>query len=293
MTIAIEQAPGVQRRRIGDVIVTALNDGSIVIPPEALQGIGVADRDAIYHAAGRRPPFASAINSYLIQGASHTVLIDSGAGSLMGPEAGKLLQNLRAAGVAPDQVDIVMITHMHPDHAGGLLADDGRPTFPRAELMVAEAELAFWLDRSNQDTAPECTRDTFDLAPRVAESYGDRLRSFSNEQVMAVVETIALPGHTPGHTGYAVRSGGDTLVIWGDVCHVPEVQCNRPDVTVIFDNDPAQAIRSRRMMLERAVTEDLLIAGMHMSFPGFTRLARQGDGYIVQPQTWQYELTAL
>jgi glyoxylase-like metal-dependent hydrolase (beta-lactamase superfamily II) len=289
MALPTDQVPGIQRRRIGDAVVTALSDGFIVIPPEALQGIDVRERDAIYRAAGRRPPFASAINAYLLQWPGRTVLIDSGAGTLMGPDAGKLETNLRATGVTPAQVDFVLLTHLHPDHAGGLLTDGGAARFPNAEVFVADAEWSFWLDNANQTASPECTRETFGLARQVADSYGSRLRR-NAAAALPGLEAIALPGHTPGHAGYAIRGGGETLVIWGDLCHAPEVQCARPDVTVIFDNDPAQAIRSRRLMLERAVKEDLLIAGMHMSFPGFTRIARSGDGYILQPETWQYTL---
>jgi glyoxylase-like metal-dependent hydrolase (beta-lactamase superfamily II) len=285
-----DQVAGIQRRRIGDVIVTAVNDGFIIIPPEALQGLDVSERDAIYHGAGRRPPFASAINAYLLQWPDRTVLIDTGAGTLMGPDAGKLGRNLESAGVVPADVDLVLITHLHPDHVGGLLTDDGAPTFPGSELMVAEAEVAFWLDNANWSLSPPSTIETFNVAQRIGELYRGRLRCFTPADSIAGIDIIPLPGHTQGHTGYAVSGGGELLVIWGDTCHAPEVQSARPDVTVIFDNDPAQAIQSRRLILERAVNEDLLIAGMHMSFPGFTRIARRRDGYVLQPQPWQYAL---
>src|SRR5262249_30768646 len=119
MAVAAVQVPGVQRRQAGDVIVTALNDGFIILPPEALQGIGVDERDAFYRAAGRRPPYPTAVNGYLLQGRRRTILVDAGCGKFMGPYLGKLRANLASAGVKPEDIDTVLLTHMHTDHIGG------------------------------------------------------------------------------------------------------------------------------------------------------------------------------
>ena len=290
MTVPNEQVPGVQRRRVGEVVVTAINDGFLIIPAEFVQGIGEAERDRIYRAAGRRPPFASALNAFLLQWPGRTVLVDAGVGTQWGPSAGKLPANLQAIGVSPGEIDTVLMTHLHVDHVAGLLDDKGVPMFPNATVMVAEPEMAFWLDDAARAAAPEARRGSFDVARRAIAPYADRLHRFTDPAVAPGVTALALPGHTPGHTGYEVRSDGQSLVIWGDICHLPEVQCARPDVTLAFDSDPAAATASRRMILERAVTEDLVITGMHMSFPGFSRIARSGEGYALQPQPWQYSL---
>lgn len=286
-----EQVPGIQRRRVGVCCVTALSDGSIELPAAALAGIDVAERDAIYRAAGRRPPFFSAINGFLLQWPDRTVLIDTGAGALMGPLLGRLRANLGAAAEVPAAVDHVLLTHMHPDHIGGLVGDDGTPSFPRATLMVDQTELEFWSDDRNLKAAPETVRDSFAIVRRNVAPYRDRTMPFrGSSAVLPGLEAVALPGHTPGHTGYLLSDGGERLLIWGDIVHAPEVQCARPEVTVVFDSDQAQAARTRHAILERAVAEDLVVSGMHMSFPGFSRVARHGNAYRLQPLVWEYDL---
>jgi len=290
MATSVSQAPGFQRCKIGDIIVTALNDGFIILPPEILVGIEAEQQDALYRAAGRRPPFATAINGYLLQWAGRTVLIDAGAGGFMGPHLGKLRANLAAAGVTPSDIDLVLLTHMHTDHIGGLLAADRTAVFPHARVVVSAPEIAYWRDRSNEGSSPETTRDAFDVSESVAAAYSDRLVTLDHAGLDPRIRPIALPGHTPGHTGFEFPTENAPFIIWGDICHAPEVQCARPEVTVAFDVSPREAIVSRRRMLDRAAREDLLIVGMHMPFPGFTRIDHAADAYVHRPQVWQYDL---
>ena len=290
MSIANAQVPGVYRRRVGDVLVTALNDGSVVLPPAVLLGVTPEDYETLLLAAGRRPPFHSAVNTFLLQWPDRTVLIDTGTGKAWGDAAGKLPANLRAAGVAPEEIGHIAMTHLHMDHFGGLLDDKGAAAFPQAELWVAETEIAFWQDDAAKDAGPEARRSNFDLARSTTRPYADRMHRFPYGEIMPGLEAIAMPGHTPGHTGYSVTSGGETLLILGDVVHVPAVQAARPEVSTAFDTDPAQATQTRRAAFERAVTEDLLVTGMHMSFPGFARIARAGEGYAVLPEAWRGDL---
>lgn len=156
--------------------------------------------------------------------------------------------------------------------------------------MVSALEFAYWRDRSQQDSSPETTSDAFDVSADVAAVYGDRFVTFDRSDVTPGIKAIALPGHTPGRTGLDFTTDIGPFVIWGDICHAPEVQCPRPDVTVIFDVPPTDAVEGRRKMLARAADEDLLIAGLHMPFPGFTRIGRSVDAYIHHPDVWQYEL---
>lgn len=290
MTVPTVQVPGIQRWRIGNTIVTALNDGHLVLPTDALQGISIEERDLLYRAAGRRPPVATAINGYLLQASGRTVLVDAGAGSLMEVTLGKLRGNLAAAGVSPESVDVVLLTHMHVDHIGGLLNADGTAAYPRATVMASMREVAYWRELDHRETSPQSTRDAFDVSARVMAAYGTRFMPFIGAAPLPGITAIALPGHTPGHTGYALGQRSDALIIWGDICHAPEMQCLRPEVTVIFDVSPEVAIASRHAMLRRAAVEDLVVAGMHMPFPGFTRIGLSAGGYQYQPQAWQYDL---
>lgn len=286
MNIAAEQVPGVYRRRVGEVLVTALLDGSLVMPPEVCVGATPEEQDALRRAAGLRPPFAGVINTFMLQWADRTVLIDAGAGHTMGPSAGKLCASLRAAGVMPDDVSAILMTHLHADHAGGLTDTAGAPAFPNAELHLSEAELAHWTSDAARDAAPEFLRSSFDLARRNIASYATRTRRFITGEVLSHLQAVPLPGHTPGHTGYLIESEGEKLLIWGDAMSVPAVQAPWPDVSLIFDTDPELGISTRRGVLERAVTEDLLVAGMHLPFPGFSRVAKAGDGFVIQPEPW-------
>lgn len=286
MSIATQQVPGVYRRRVGDVLVTALVDGSIVIPIEYLQNITPEDYDSILRAGGRRPPYHSAINAFLLQWPGHTVLIDAGTSNNMGPGAGKLPANLAAAGVSPGDIGAILMTHLHIDHAGGLLDLSGNPAYPAAELVVSETEMAFWHDDAAKAAAPDARQEGFDSARKWVAPYAARTRLFTGGEVLPGITAMALPGHTPGHTGYLISSGGEKLLVWGDVMHVPVLQSARPEVTLGFDSDPAMAAETRRRTLAMAADQDLLVTGMHMSFPGFSRIARAGDAYAVFPEVW-------
>ena len=277
MSIASVQVPGIYRRRVGEVLVTAIKDGSVVLPPEALLGITPEDRESLLRAAGRRPPFHSSITCYLLQWPERTVLVDTGVGTTWGAAGGMLPAYLKAAGVEPGEINDVVMTHLHVDHIGGLLTDAGAPAFPGAGLWVAEDEIAFWQDDKAKAAAPADRQGSFDGARKATRPYADRMHRFSYGEIMPGLAAVPLPGHTPGHTGYLVSSGGEKLLIWGDVFHVPAVQIARPDVGTGFDSDPALAIQSRREALERAAAEDLVVAGMHLDFPGFSRISRTAN----------------
>ena len=285
----MSENPGHYSRRVGEFTVTALNDGFFEAPPGAiLLGISTEDAEALLAARYRGPALLLHVNAYLVQGGGRTVLIDTGTGGQMGPTAGRLMQNLAAAGVQPDDVDAVLLTHFHGDHSGGLATADGQAVFPRAELLYPPADAAYWFDDAAQAAAPEAKRGAFTAARAAAAPYRERMRAVDGEAFPGVTR-LPLPGHTPGHSGWQIGNGPDALLIWADIMHVPEVQGPRPTVGVGFDVDPAQAVETRQAILARAAGERLLIAGMHMHFPGFCHISKDGDGYAVIPEAWHPE----
>lgn len=280
------QVPGFYRLRVGDVVVTAINDGVLDLPAAVMLGIDADGSAKLLRQAFRAPEPRSSVNTFLLQGAGSTILIDTGAADSMGPTLGRLQANLAAAGLRPDDVDTVLITHLHPDHFGGLTSPDGVVAFPNAELVVAKLEADFWLDTAVAAAAPDDMKPRFAAAQAAVAPYRSRMRLFAGTDVTPGVQAHPLPGHTPGHTGYLVGSGHAQLLIWGDVFHVPDVQARRPEVGVVFDVDPAAAVASRRRVLDMAAQERLLVAGMHMHFPAFSHIAKLRDGYAVVPVAW-------
>ena len=282
----ITQAPGFYRRRLGDVVVTAINDGMIDLPLGAMQGIEPEAASSLLREAFRAPSPRSSVNAFLVQGNGATILIDTGAGDSMGPTMGRLQAGLTAAGATPDDVDTIIMTHLHPDHAGGLASPAGAAVFPRAELVISQLEADFWLNEARAAAAPDDAKPYFAGAQAAVAPYRERLRLFTGTDVAPGIEAHPLPGHTRGHTGYLVGSGDAQLLIWGDIFHVPDVQARRPEVGMVFDVDPDGAIQTRRRTLDMAAHDRLMVAGMQMHFPAFSHVVKTAEGYAVLPIAW-------
>ncbi|MBR0899559.1 MBL fold metallo-hydrolase [Bradyrhizobium tropiciagri] len=279
------QALGLNRRRVGDTVVTVLNDGYLDLSFELLADITVAETEAMLAAAHRPPDPRFSVSAFLVQDGRRTVLIDSGGGGFNG-WGGRLPDALAAAGVAPGEIDAVLLTHAHPDHIGGLVGTDGAPVFANAELILSDVELAFWSDMARANAAPEAMQPMFALARAAFATHDKALRPITSGDVVPGITFVALPGHTPGHGGYRISSGRDTLLVWGDITHVPDVQIKRPDVTIAFDADPDQARATRLKTLDMAAAEHILIAGPHLNFPGLIRVVRSGAGFDFYEEPW-------
>jgi glyoxylase-like metal-dependent hydrolase (beta-lactamase superfamily II) len=280
------QTPGVHHRAVGDAVVTALNDGILEASFDLLTNIDPAEPPTLHQAAFRAIPPRITVNAFLVQIGERLTLVDSGCGGVMGPSLGRLADNLAAMGVAPAAIDTVLLTHLHPDHVGGLVDAAGNALLPNAELIVPEAEPRFWQDDTVLAQAPEENRGFIQLARSVLAAYHGRLRTIASGEALPGVTAIPAPGHTPGHTGWLIASGAESLLIWGDIVHLPGVQFARPDAGMSFDVDGAQAIATRRRMMDMAATDRLLVAGMHLDFPAFGHLARAGEGYAFIPEVW-------
>lgn len=284
--------PGVIRRRVGSVEVTALLDGHLEMAAELFPSADPAELERLAGTAFHKPgPQRAPVNAYLVNTGERLALVDAGAAALFGPELGKLPQALSAAGVAPEQIDTLLITHLHPDHVAGVLTAGGAAAFPNAELVVTEAEHAFWHDDANLNRAPEGMKPFFLAARRSVAAYAGRVRRIAGaDPVFGPITAVPLPGHTPGHGGFLIGSDGEALLIWADLVHLATYQFARPDWSIAFDVDPAMAAATRRRVLDQTAVDRMLVAGMHMPFPGFGHVAKEGAAFRFVPAEWPYRL---
>lgn len=267
-------------QNVGDLTITAVSDGYLHASFDFLANIDPADAARMQEDAGIKDHTSIHINCYLVRGGGRTVLIDAGAGGFK-QWGGRLKANLLLAGIEPSEIDAILLTHAHPDHVGGLTDASGTAVFPNAELVAHHREVAFWQDDGNLSRAPERARGNFLVARQAFDGYRDRLRTFEGGEVLPGMTAVPLPGHTAGHTGYRLDSGNNSLLVWGDIVHFPQIQVPRPEVSITFDQDAHLAADTRSRLLDCVAAEQLLIAGMHLGEPGFARIERKKLAYGV------------
>ena len=291
MAVPSTQISGVYRRRIGDIVVTAISDGYLDGAYEFMRDITPQDAERILKDAYRPAPPRISINCFVIHSAGRTALVETGSGNSMGPTLGKMPQNLAAAGIDSKSIDTILLTHMHPDHSNGLTDENGVAKFPHVELVVAERDVDHWFDDAAMAKATERQKLRFFQWAREQIAPYQKQRRDAKGEVFPGVTAEPIPGHTPGHTAFRVASKGEQLLIWGDIVHIPDIQTRRPDVTMEPDVDPQAAIATRKRVFDMVATDRLLAAGMHMHFPDFLNLNRLPDGgYELVPEVWQQAL---
>jgi glyoxylase-like metal-dependent hydrolase (beta-lactamase superfamily II) len=280
------QAPGYYRLMLGDFEITALSDGTVdLAPKELLTNTTAAHVGEMLTRSFEGDAVPTSVNAYLINTGSKLILVDTGAAKLFGPTLGNLLVNLAASGYRPEQVDAVLITHMHPDHVGGLMAE-GKMAFPNATVHADQRDAAFWLSAAELDKAPAAMKGFFQGAAASMNPYvgAGRFKPFDGStELFPGVRAVAAPGHTPGHTIYVIESKGQKLVLWGDLMHVAAVQFAEPAVTIAFDTDSPAAAGQRAKAYADAAQGRFLVAAAHLPFPGIGHIRSEGKGYAWVP----------
>jgi len=284
------QAPGFYRFKIGSFTVTTVHDGFFVRPVEGtvvnapLAEVQAALRDGFLPTDRLFIP----ITITFLDTGRDLVVFDSGNGvTAPGTPFGHLIANMRAAGIDPAKVTRVVMSHFHPDHINGLLNAEGATAFPNAEVIVPEAEMAFWGDASNETRAPQGQRALFANSARRLAPYAARMRRIGPDaEVIPGVRSVAAYGHTPGHTCYHIADGAEQMMFVADTSNRPELFARRPDFHLVFDFDPVLAEASRRRIFDRVATDRIRITGYHFPFPANGYLAKEGSGYRFVAADW-------
>ncbi len=262
--------------QVGDIAVTTLSDGHFDVPvgffanvgPEMLEGLGETIRIGA--------------NVWVVRSNGRIVLIDAGSGAALAqmfPETGKLANRLAAEGIAPDQVADVVLTHMHADHIGGLVTD-GAPTFPNAQVHLAEAEWVFWTDTGLLTRAPDDQKPLIQLIQALAQPLADRVVLHTGEADLGDGLTLLpAPGHTPGHLAVRLASGDTQFLVLADALIAGALQFAHPAVAYALDGDPTQAAATRRALFDQLAADRIVFAATHLAFPGAGMVERRGAGY--------------
>lgn len=286
---AVAEPASLYQTRLGRFRLTALMDGLAPLTRQHFFG----EDEALVDEALRRfgvpaSDLSVPLNVYLLQSSDETILIDAGMGAfdLLGPGFGQITVGLGVLGLCPADISKIVVTHAHPDHVGGLISN-GRAVFENAELAIAEREYTFWKDAANYAKAPAGLRPLFDMAHAALTPYSDRLIVVQDKAEVASGLTLELsPGHTPGHSILHLDGGDQELLFIADTVHNAELHTALPKTGFGFDTDPAEAATSRLHVFDRAATDQILIAGAHIHFPGFGRLVKSGGAFSYLPATW-------
>ncbi|VEI20852.1 ribonuclease Z [Serratia plymuthica] len=275
-------SPGFYRIMLGSYEVTALSDGVIRLPVDKLllnsTPQQIAEGLAEHH---QSLPVVTSVNAYLINTGSKLVMIDAGAGKLLGDGLDQLVTHLRASGYQPEQIDEIYLTHMHPDHLGGL-TENGRARFPNALVRVSQQDADFWLSEKHLQQAKAEDKANFENAIAAIKPYqaAGHFKPFSNDgELSPGIAAFAAHGHTPGHSVYQVTSQGKKLLLMGDLIHVAAVQFAHPQVAISFDSDAKAAVAQRLRVFGDSARQSELVGAAHLSFPGLGYLNKQGEGY--------------
>ena len=280
-----DPAKGYLTYKIGDAEITALYDGIWEKPhdPAFIANASVDDVKAAMVKAGLPADFVSIpFTVVVVKNGGKTVLCDSGTGGQVQPTAGKMMANMKAAGIDPSRIDTILISHFHPDHIFGLMEKEtNKPVFPNAEIVVSDAEYKFWTDPTAIDRLPEARKG---LARRIQAAFPTwkNIKQVSGEPDVAPgIRFVLAPGHTPGHRAFHLSSGSGQLMISNDTAYVPALVVANPGWHGQYDQDAATAEASRRKLLDRVIAEKMPICGYHFPFPGAGTISKDGTGYAL------------
>jgi glyoxylase-like metal-dependent hydrolase (beta-lactamase superfamily II) len=290
------QVPGFYRYKVGAYECTSINDGARSFPMPDKFVTNVPKDEALKAAEAAYMPKGMVtvpFNPQLINTGSKLILIDCGNGvSMLEPTkgaVGRTLQNLSAAGVDPKSIDMVVMSHLHPDHTNGIRAAAGSMAFPNAELLVPAKEWEFWMSDDNAAKAQsnEMMKNYFANVKKIYAGIESKVTRYDwGKEVAPGITAIGTPGHTPGHTSFAVASGDAKVLIQADVTNIPEFFLRNPDWHVAYDTEPELAQTTRHKFYDMAAAEKATVVGFHFTFPSIGHVEKDGNKYRLIPSAW-------
>ena len=287
-----KQAPAFYRMKVGDIELTAISDGYGVYPK--IDGfVRNAPNEAVSAALAEHfepsDRVVIPVTTLVVNTGGKLVLIDTGNGDMAAPTSGTWMDNFRAAGFTPEAVDVVVLSHFHGDHINGLRLKDGTQRFPQAEIKAPAPELAFWLNDENKaKAASPLMQANFGGVERVIKPIAKSITPYEwDKEVAPGVIAIGAPGHTPGHTMFAIASGSTHFMAVSDITNNTALFVRNPDWAVMFDTDPDMARATRHRVLDMVATEKMQVGFYHAPFPANGFITRDGASrYNLVPATW-------
>ncbi|OZG70384.1 MBL fold metallo-hydrolase [Hahella sp. CCB-MM4] len=274
--------PGHYSFRLGDFKITAVSDGTVMVDFSKLMNNTTPEevkRLLARHYLG--PQVETSINTFVIDTGEHVAIVDTGAGEIFGDFGGHLVENLKAAGYQPEQIDAVLLTHIHGDHSSGLVRS-GKMVFPNATVYADKQDVDFWLNPENKAKVNDTLKKGFEWAEQSVTPYlkAEKVEAFSKDgELLPGISTVATHGHTPGHTVYEVESQGQRIRFIGDLLHIRDIQFARPEITIDFDVNSPEAARQRLAAFNDAVEGGYLIGAAHIPFPGIGHVQRDNGAF--------------
>jgi glyoxylase-like metal-dependent hydrolase (beta-lactamase superfamily II) len=283
------QAPAFYRSKLGAFEITVVSDGPLTLgPPSGDVFKGVSREEMIDILNNNRLPTDKVDveqNVVVVNTGRHLVLFDTGTGPALkafGPDTGRLLTNLRAAGIYPKTIDAIALTHAHADHCFGLMSEAGRRNFPNAQIYMSQAELEFWTDESK--AVNDMMKMMVGGARKNLLPNRDRMVFVKDgQEIVPGIQAMATAGHTVGHTSYMITSQGRSLLNIGDVCHHHIISTEKPRIPFAYDTDGQQGVASRLRAFDMLATTRTPLIAYHFPWPGIGFIGKHGEGYRYYP----------